>query len=77
LANNDPHVEQFFQIYETEIHDPKTGMPTRRGCTDGSVAMAGFCKAMWAYEHVNRPVPDAAAAIDFTRALHCLMYADE
>lgn len=69
LCGDDPLVENFFRIYETEIHDPLTGMPTRRGCTDGSVAMAGLFKAMWAYEHVNRPVPDAAAAIDFTLGL--------
>lgn len=68
-AYNGTAVETFFRIYEDEIHDPKTGMPTRRGCTDGSVAMAGLFKVMWAYEHVNRPVPDAAAAIDFTLAL--------
>lgn len=68
-AYDGPAVETFFRIYEDEIHDPKTGMPTRQGCTDGSVAMAGLFKVMWAYEHVGRPVPDAAAAIDFTLAL--------
>ncbi|MCG3147365.1 MAG: hypothetical protein PCFJNLEI_00804 [Verrucomicrobiae bacterium] len=65
----DPLVENFFQIYETEIHDPATGMPLRRGCQDSSVAMAGLFKMMWAYEHVNRPVPAARAAVDFTLGL--------
>lgn len=65
----DPAIERLFAIYESEIHDPHSGWPTKRGCQDESVAVAGLFKVMHAYQVVGREVPDAERGIDSTLAL--------
>ena len=65
-----PVLAAMFAAMETDILDPATGMPTRRGCADDPPrAMAGLFKIMSGYRRVGRPVPHAAEAIDFTLAL--------
>jgi hypothetical protein len=68
-SERDPVLATAFATYETEVHDPRSGTPRRRGCNDPSVAMAGLFKVMMAYHSVNRPVPNAREAIDSTLAL--------
>lgn len=63
-------LEGLFRAMETEVLDPDTGMPTRRGCAeDPARAMAGLFKIMHGYLEVSRPVPQAERAIDSTLAL--------
>ncbi len=62
-----PVLGDMFAALESNVLDPATGMPTRRGCPDDPArAMAGLFKIMNGYLAVNRPVPHAAAAIDST-----------
>lgn len=65
-----PVLADAFAAIESEILDPRTGMPSRRMPDENpSVAMAGLFKVMMAYLAVRRPVPHACEAIDFTLKL--------
>ncbi len=62
-----PALAGMFEVMESEILDPTSGMPTRRGCSDDPPkAMAGLFKIMHGYLAVGRPLPYADRAIDFT-----------
>lgn len=59
-----PVLAAMFAAMESDILDPETGMPTRRGCAeDPPRAMAGLFKIMMAYLTARRPVPNAERAI--------------
>ncbi len=62
-------VSQAFEIFETEIIAPDTGLPPLRGCRDLAVAMAGLFKTLGAYDIAARPVAHADKAIDATLSL--------
>jgi len=64
-----PAIERAMAAYEGQIVDPDTGMPSRRGCGEPAVAMAGLFKTMTAHLALKRPVPWAERAIDTTLAL--------
>lgn len=65
-----PVLAAMFDVMESEILDPATGMPTLRGCDrDLPRAMAGLFKIMMGYLAVGRVVPHAERAIDATLGL--------
>ncbi len=65
-----PRLAGAFEVMESEILDPATGMPSRRMVKDDpSRAMAGLFKVINAYLATGRVVPHADHAIDFTLAL--------
>ncbi|MDF2923544.1 MAG: glycosyl transferase, family 2 [Paenibacillaceae bacterium] len=66
---NDRVLQELFETYEQDIHDPVTGMPRKRGCDDPSVSVAGLFKVYLAYKDVGRPLPNATNAIDYTLAI--------
>ena len=68
--DTDPVLAGMFAAIESEVLDPKTGLPTRRGCSDDPArAMAGLFKIMFGYLAVGRPLPRAEQAVDSTLAL--------
>ena len=64
-----PAIRDAFESMEAALLDPETGMPTRGGCADPSVAMAGLFTIVHAHRDVGRPVPYAERAIDAVLAL--------
>jgi hypothetical protein len=64
-----PAIRDTFESMEAAILDPETGMPTRGGCADPSVAMAGLFNLASAYRDVGRPLPYAERAVDTVLAL--------
>jgi hypothetical protein len=62
-------LDPMFAFVETRLLDPATGFPTRLGCDNVSVGMAGLFKLMVGYHAAKRPVPFAERAIDATLAL--------
>jgi hypothetical protein len=64
-----PAIRDAFESMEAAILDPETGLPTRGGCQDPSVSMAGLFKVVHAHRAVGRPVPYPGRAIDSVLAL--------
>lgn len=59
-----PALVRAFAAMERDVIDPATGFPTKGGCTNMSVAMAGLFKVASAYLDVRRPVPNPERSID-------------
>lgn len=64
-----PVVKSLFETYEQYVLDPATGMPTKRGCTNKAIAMAGLFKSSSAYLKVGKKIPYANKAMDYVLAL--------
>lgn len=66
---DNPVVKTIFDTYEHYVVEPATGMPTKRGCTNKAVAMAGLFKTSSAYLKVGRKIPYPEKAMDSVLAL--------
>lgn len=62
--DKDRRIDIAFETFEKNIMDEKTGLPTKAGCNDISVGMAGLFKVLSIYNKLTKKIPYGEQAID-------------